>query len=199
MGFCFYSKYSYAKLVLQDFKIRKLINKNYQGAQVGKVFIERPSGKSVVVNVYVRRPGVVIGKSGGDIDKLKKKLSKVTEIEDVYINVHEIKRPDLDAKIVAQGIATQLERRVFFRRAMKKAISSTLRQGAKGIRVNCSGRLGGAEIARTEWYREGRVPLHTLRANVDYSCAEAKTTYGIIGVKVWIYREKEVEKKKIKV
>jgi small subunit ribosomal protein S3 len=154
---------------------------------VSRILIERISGKSVIVNIHARRPGVIIGKSGADIEQLKKEITKITSAE-VYINIHEVKKPDIDASLVAQGVAQQLEKRVSFRRAMKRAMQAAFKQGAKGIRISVSGRLGGAEIARTEWYREGRVPLHTLRADIDYNTAEAHTTYGVIGIKVWVYK-----------
>lgn len=182
-----YAEKNYGDLLIQDLNIRKLVNKRCATANVSRVLIERVSGKSVIVNIYARRPGVIIGKSGGDIEKLKKDIVKMSNT-DVYINIHEVKKPDIDGALVAQGIAAQLEKRVSFRRAMKRAIQSAFKQGAKGIRVEVSGRLGGAEIARTEWYREGRVPLHTLRADIDYATAEANTTYGVIGIKVWVYK-----------
>lgn len=182
-----YSDRNYGDLVIQDIKIREMIVRKHKAAQVSRVLIERPSNQRVIVNIYVRKPGVVIGKSGGDIDLLKKDIVKMTSGE-VYINIHEVKKPDIDAALIAEGITQQLEKRVAFRRAMKRAMQACMKQGAKGIKVSCSGRLGGAEIARTEWYREGRVPLHTLRADIDYSTAEAMTTYGVIGVKVWVYK-----------
>ena len=187
-----YAEKNYGDLLIQDLKIRKLVNLRCASANVSRVVIERVSGKSVIVNIHARRPGVIIGKSGGDIEKLKKDIVKMTGTE-VYINIHEVKKPDIDGALVAQGIAAQLEKRVSFRRAMKRAMQSAFKQGAKGIRVEVSGRLGGAEIARTEWYREGRVPLHTLRADIDYATAEAHTTYGVIGVKVWVYKGEFVE------
>jgi len=190
-----YAEKEYGNLVIQDIKLRLFIQKECEQAMISKVIIERPSNKSVVVNIHAKRPGVIIGKSGGDIGKLKEKLALITSAE-VFINIHEVKKPDIDSALVAQGIAQQLEKRVSFRRAMKRAIQSCLKQGAKGIRVNVSGRLGGAEIARTEWYREGRVPLHTLRADIAYSTAEAHTTYGLLGVKVWIYKGDFVETRK---
>ncbi len=191
-----YAEKNYGDLLIQDLKIRKMIFKKHESAGVSKVLIERPSNKSIVINIYARRPGTIIGKSGSDIDSLKKEILKITSGE-VFINIHEVKKPDIDAPLVAQSIAQQLEKRIAFRRAMKKAMQACMKQGAKGIRVSCSGRLGGAEIARTEWYREGRVPLHTLRADIDYSTAEANTTYGVIGVKVWVYKGEYIEKKKI--
>jgi len=190
-----FAERNYGDLLIQDLKIRKLVQKECAQAMVSKVIIERPSNKSVVVNIHAKKPGVIIGKSGGDIEKLKNTLNKMTGAE-VFINIHEIKKPDIDSTLVAQGIAMQLEKRVSFRRAMKRAIQASLKQGAKGIRVNVSGRLGGAEIARTEWYREGRVPLHTLRADISYSTAEAHTTYGVLGIKVWIYKGDFVDNKR---
>jgi small subunit ribosomal protein S3 len=176
----------YAEKLHEDFRIRKFIQKTLGAAGISKIIIERPS-KKCHVSIHTARPGVVIGKKGADIDKVKKDVQALTK-DEVTINIVEIRKPDLDAKLVAEGIAQQLERRVAFRRAMKRAVQSALRMGAEGIRINVSGRLGGAEIARMEWYREGRVPLHTLRADVDYGIASALTTYGIIGVKVWIFK-----------
>jgi len=190
-----YAEKDYGTLVIQDIKVRKYIEKECSQAMVAKIIIERPSNKSTVVNIHAKRPGVIIGKSGGDIENLKKKLQAITSGE-VFINIHEVKKPDIDSSLVAQGIAQQLEKRISFRRAMKKAMQASMKQGAKGIKVSVAGRLGGTEIARTEWYREGRVPLHTLRADIGYSTAEAHTTYGVIGVKVWIYKGDFVENKR---
>ena len=176
----------YAKLLSEDIEIRKHIVENLPQAAISKVVIERPA-KLCRISIYAARPGVIIGKKGADIEKLRAKLSKMTESE-VKLNIVEIRKPEIDAKLVAQGIADQLIRRVAFRRAMKRAVQSALRLGAEGIKIVCGGRLGGAEIARVEWYREGRVPLHTLRANVDYAEAEALTAYGIIGIKCWIFK-----------
>mgnify|MGYP003721072771 CR=1 FL=1 len=176
----------YAKLLSEDVEIRKYIVNSLPQAAISKVVIERPA-KLCRISIYAARPGVIIGKKGADIEKLRTKLSKMTESE-VKLNIVEIRKPEIDAKLVAQGIADQLVRRVAFRRAMKRAVQSALRLGAEGIRITCGGRLGGAEIARVEWYREGRVPLHTLRANVDYAEAEALTAYGIIGIKCWIFK-----------
>ena len=176
----------YGRLLLEDLKIRQFIFKNLPQAAISKVVIERPA-KLCRVSIYAARPGVIIGKKGADIEKLRKKLAAMTESE-VKLNIVEIRKPEIDAKLVAQGIADQLIRRVAFRRAMKRAVQSALRLGAEGIKITCGGRLGGAEIARVEWYREGRVPLHTLRANVDYAEAEALTAYGIIGIKCWIFK-----------
>ena len=176
----------YGRLLLEDLKIRRHIMKTLPQAAISKVVIERPA-KLCRISVYAARPGVIIGKKGADIDKLKKQLASMTGSE-VSLNIVEIRKPEVDARLVAQGIADQLERRVAFRRAMKRAVQSAMRLGAEGIRINSAGRLGGAEIARTEWYREGRVPLHTLRANVDYAEAEAHTAYGVCGIKVWIFK-----------
>ncbi|MDG5750871.1 30S ribosomal protein S3 [Qipengyuania sp. XHP0211] len=176
----------YAKLLSEDIEIRKFILENAAQAAISKVVIERPA-KLCRISIYAARPGVIIGKKGADIEKLRTKLSQMTESE-VKLNIVEIRKPEIDAKLVAQGIADQLIRRVAFRRAMKRAVQSALRLGAEGIKIVCGGRLGGAEIARVEWYREGRVPLHTLRANVDYAEAEALTAYGIIGIKCWIFK-----------
>lgn len=176
----------YAKYLHQDFEIRKYIKETLAQAGISKIIIERPA-KKVRVNIYSARPGVLIGKKGADIDKLKQKLAKMTGGE-VAVNIVEIRKPELDGQLIADNISQQIERRVSFRRAMKRAMQSTMRQGALGIRVNCGGRLGGAEIARVEWYREGRVPLHTLRSDIDYATSAAHTTYGIVGVKVWVYK-----------
>ena len=176
----------YGRQLLEDLKMRKFIVDTLPQAAISKVVIERPA-KLCRINVYAARPGVIIGKKGADIDKLKKQLAALTSAE-ISLNIVEIRKPEVDARLVAQGIADQLERRVAFRRAMKRAVQSAMRLGAEGIRINCGGRLGGAEIARTEWYREGRVPLHTLRANVDYAEAEAHTAYGVCGIKVWIFK-----------
>lgn len=177
---------TYADLLHEDLKIRKYLHKRLQQAGVSRVVIERPA-KKARITIHTARPGVVIGKKGADIEKIRQELAKLTKAE-VHLNIVEIRKPELDAKLVAEGIAQQLERRVSTRRAMKRAVQSAVRLGAQGIRINCGGRLGGAEIARTVWYREGRVPLHTLRAHVDFGTAEARTTYGVCGVKVWIYK-----------
>ena len=181
----------YGRLLLEDLKIRQFIFKTVPQAAISKVVIERPA-KLCRVSIYAARPGVIIGKKGSDIEKLKKTLSKMTDSE-VIINIVEIRKPEIDSHLVAESIAQQLERRVAFRRAMKRAVQSAIRLGAGGIRINCSGRLGGNEIARMEWYREGRVPLHTLRADVDYGTATAFTTYGTCGVKVWIFKGEILE------
>ncbi|MGR7997436.1 MULTISPECIES: 30S ribosomal protein S3 [unclassified Xanthobacter] len=187
----FANKGEYGKLLHEDIKIREMLLKQLKQAAVAKVVIERPH-KKCRVTIYSARPGVVIGKKGADIEKLRRKVSEMTTSE-VFINIVEIRKPEIDAKLVADSIAQQLERRVAFRRAMKRAVQSAMRLGAEGIRINCSGRLGGAEIARLEWYREGRVPLHTLRADVDYGTATAFTTYGTCGVKVWIFKGEILE------
>ena len=176
----------YGRMLLEDINIRKFIMKTLPQAAISKVVIERPA-KLCRVSIYAARPGVIIGKKGADIEKLKKAIGKYTDA-DVSLNIVEIRKPEIDARLVAQGIADQLERRIAFRRAMKRAVQSAMRLGADGIKVMCGGRLGGAEIARTESYREGRVPLHTLRANIDYAEAEAHTSYGVCGVKVWVFK-----------
>ena len=180
------SKKDYAKLLHEDLKIREFIMDKLEAAGISRVVIERPAQKARVT-IYSARPGVVIGKKGQDIDGLKNQLQKITGSE-VSLNIVEVRKPELDATLVADGIAQQLEKRVSFRRAMKRAVQSALRLGAQGIRITCGGRLGGAEIARVEWYREGRVPLHTLRADVDYGTATAHTAYGCCGIKVWIFK-----------
>jgi len=187
-----FSEKDYSKLLQEDITIRQFLNKKLSSAGLSKVVIERPA-KLANITIHTSRPGVIIGKKGSDIEKLKKEIGNITE-GDVSINIVEIKKPELDSQLVADNIAQQLERRVAFRRAMKRAVQSAMRLGALGIRVNCSGRLGGAEIARTEWYREGRVPLHTLRAEIDYGVSRANTTYGICGVKVWIFKGEKFDK-----
>ncbi|MGN6207663.1 30S ribosomal protein S3 [Asticcacaulis sp.] len=187
----FAARQEYAKLLHQDLKIRKVLKEKLNAAGVSRIIIERPH-KKCRITIYAARPGVVIGKKGQDIDKLRKDVSVLTEGE-VFLNLVEVRKPEVDAQLVAESIAQQLERRVAFRRAMKRSIQSAMRLGAKGIRMNLSGRLGGAEIARMEWYREGRVPLHTLRADIDMGFAEALTTYGIIGIKVWIFKGEVLE------
>ena len=181
----------YGKLLHEDIKIREYLESELKQAAVSKVVIERPH-KKCRVTIHAARPGLIIGKKGADIEKLRRKLSQMTNSE-VHLNIVEVRKPETDATLVAQSIAQQLERRVAFRRAMKRAVQSAMRLGAEGIRINCAGRLGGAEIARTEWYREGRVPLHTLRADIDYGVATAKTAYGTCGVKVWIYKGEILE------
>lgn len=177
---------NYADLLHEDLAIRKYLRKRLQQAGVSRIVIERPA-KKARITIHTARPGVVIGKKGADIEKLRSALQGMTGSE-VHLNIVEIRKPEIDANLVAENIASQLERRVAFRRAMKRAVQSAMRLGANGIRINCGGRLGGAEIARTEWYREGRVPLHTLRADVDYGEATARTTYGSCGVKVWVFK-----------
>jgi len=176
----------YGRMLLEDIKVRKFIFDTLPQAAISKVVIERPA-KNCRVSIYAARPGVIIGKKGADIEKLKKLINKFTTAE-VSLNIVEIRKPEVDAKLVAQGIADQLIRRIAFRRAMKRAMQSAMRLGAEGIKITCGGRLGGAEIARVESYREGRVPAHTLRANIDYAEAEALTAYGIIGIKCWIFK-----------
>ena len=176
----------YGTMLLEDLRMRQHIFKSLPQAAISKVVIERPA-KLCRVSIYAARPGVIIGKKGTDIEKLRRKLGSMTS-SDVSLNIVEIRKPEIDAKLVAQGIADQLERRIAFRRAMKRAVQSAMRLGADGIRVQCGGRLGGAEIARTESYREGRVPLHTLRAHLDYAEAQAHTAYGVCGVKVWVFK-----------
>ncbi|MGE4220430.1 MAG: 30S ribosomal protein S3 [Alphaproteobacteria bacterium] len=181
-----YADRDYAQLLHDDLKLRRYIMDRLAQAGISKVVIERPA-KRPRVTIHTARPGVVIGKKGSDIEKLRQELSKMSGSE-VVLNIVEIRKPEIDAKLVAENIANQLVRRVAFRRAMKRAVQSAMRLGAEGIRINCGGRLGGAEIARTEWYREGRVPLHTLRADIDYGTATARTTYGTCGVKVWVFK-----------
>ncbi|MDP7650951.1 MAG: 30S ribosomal protein S3 [Rhodospirillales bacterium] len=181
-----YAEDGYAELLHEDLKIREFLRQRLSQAGVSRIVIERPA-KKARVTIHTARPGVVIGKKGVDIEKLRSELAKMTGSE-VHLNIVEIRKPEIDAYLVAENIAQQLERRVHFRRAMKRAVQSAMRLGALGIRINCGGRLGGAEIARMEWYREGRVPLHTLRADVDYGTTTAKTTYGSCGVKVWVFK-----------
>ncbi|URJ23052.1 30S ribosomal protein S3 [Blochmannia endosymbiont of Camponotus sp. C-003] len=169
-----------------DFKVRQFLMQKLSKALVSRIIIERPA-KSIRVTVYTARPGLIIGKKGEDIEKLRKNIAKISGVP-TQLNIAEVRKPELDAKLLADNIASQLERRVVFRRAMKRVVQSAMRLGAKGIKVEVSGRLSGAEIARTEWYREGRVPLHTLRADIDYSLSEARTTYGVIGIKVWVFK-----------
>jgi len=176
----------YATLLHEDLRIRKYLQKKLAQAGISKVLVERPA-KKARVTIHTARPGVVIGKKGADIEKLRSDIAKMTGSE-VHLNIVEVRKPEIDGQLVAENIAQQLERRVSIRRAMKRAVQSAMRMGAGGIRINCAGRLGGAEIARTQWYREGRVPLHTLRANIDYGEATGFTTYGATGVKVWIYK-----------
>ena len=181
-----YSKKDYAKLLHEDMEIKKYIQEKLASASISKVIIER-AAKKLRLTVYSSRPGIIIGKKGADIESLKNKLMEMSKLE-VYLDIKEVRKPEVEAKLVAENIASQLEKRISFRRAMKKAVQSAMRLGAKGVKVVCSGRLGGAEIARTEKYHLGSVPLHTLRSDIDYATAEAETTYGICGIKVWINR-----------
>lgn len=182
-----YADRNFAKFLHEDLKIKKFINAKVATAGVSKVLIERFSSKKMNVNIHVARPGVIVSKKKNELDIIKKYISKITDAE-VRLNVVEVRKPEIDSQLVASTIASQLEKRVSFRRAMKKAVQNALKMGAEGIRVNCGGRLGGAEIARMEWYREGKVPLHTLRADIDYGESTAFTTYGACGIKVWIYK-----------
>ena len=181
-----YADDNYAQLLHEDLQIRSFLFKRLNQAGIGRVVIERPA-KKARITIHTARPGVVIGKKGADIERLRTDITKMTG-SDVHLNIVEIRKPEIEAKLVAENIAQQLVRRVAFRRAMKRAVQSAIRLGAQGIRINCGGRLGGAEIARTEWYREGRVPLHTLRADVDFGLATARTAYGTCGVKVWVFK-----------
>jgi small subunit ribosomal protein S3 len=189
-----YADRNYEELLHEDLKIRKYITEKLQQAGVPKIEIERAANR-VKVSIHAAKPGIVIGRGGAEVENLRKELEKLTG-KQVAVNIIEIKKPELDAKLVADNVAQQLERRVSFRRAMKQTVGRTMRAGAQGIKISCSGRLGGAEIARTEWYNEGKVPLHTLRADIDYGFSEANTTYGKIGVKVWIYRGEVLPAKK---
>lgn len=184
----------FAKVLRSDHDVRRFLEQRLKGAGVSRITVERPA-RNARITIHAARPGVIIGKKGSDIDALRDEVAKIVKVP-VHIAIEEIRRPELDAKLVAESIAQQLERRIMFRRAMKKAVQSTLKAGALGIRVAVAGRLGGAEIARTEWYREGRVPLHTYRADIDYGTANALTTYGIIGVKVWIFKGEVFSNKK---
>jgi len=179
-----FSKSNYAKFLHQDLEIKSYVEKKLKNASIAKINIER-AAKKLRISIYSSRPGIIIGKKGADIEDLKNKLTKLSNLE-VFLDIKEIRKPEVEAKLVAENIATQLEKRVSFRRAMKKSVQSSMRLGAKGVKVLCSGRLGGAEIARNEKYNEGSVPLHTLRSDIDYATAEAETTYGIVGIKVWI-------------
>lgn len=187
---------NYADVLWSDLQVRKYLEKELGAAGISKIVIARPA-RNAMITVYASRPGVIIGKKGGEIEKVREHVSKMLGVP-VHIDIEEVRKPELDAKLVAETVAQQIERRVMFRRAMKRAVTNALKAGAKGIKICVSGRLGGAEIARTEWYREGRVPLHTFRANIDYALAEAKTTYGIIGVKVWIFKGEAFNKEKLK-
>ena len=189
-----FSEKNYGELIHEDINIRKYLKKKLYHAGISRIEIERAASKAKV-NIYAARPGIIIGKKGSEIEKLKKELEGVSKSE-IIINIIEVRKPEVDAQLVAENVALQLERRVAFRRAMKKCVTSSLKFGAKGIRVNCAGRLGGAEMARSEWYREGRVPLHTLRADIDWGFAEANTAYGLIGIKVWIFHGEVLPTKK---
>ncbi len=189
-----YAKRDFTKFLHEDLQLRKYIKAKLQHAGVAKIDIERAANK-VRITICTARPGIIIGKKGSEIEKLKGELQNMTDKE-VYINITEVQRPETDSQLIAENVCLQLERRIAFRRAMKKAVTSALKCGAQGIKITCAGRLGGAEIARTEWYREGRVPLHTLRADIDYGFAEAKTTYGLIGVKVLVFHGETVTKGK---
>jgi small subunit ribosomal protein S3 len=182
-----FAGHTYTKLLHEDLRLREFIKKRLYHAGISKIEIERMANKAKI-NIHTARPGIVIGKKGAEIEKLKVDIQKLMKGKEAYINIHEVRRPDLDPQLVAENVGLQLERRVAFRRAMKEAVTRAMRMGAQGVKIHVSGRLAGAEIARREWYREGRVPLQTLRANVSYGFAEAKTTYGIIGIKVWIFR-----------
>ena len=189
---------TFPEYIRADHQLRVLIKKKLKDASVSRITIERPS-KKANITIHTARPGIVIGKKGEDIEKLRSEVAKLIDmkLQDVRINISEVRKPELDAQLVAEGIAQQLERRVMFRRAMKRAVTNTMRVGAEGIKVKVGGRLNGAEIARSEWYREGRVPLHTLRADIDYGTAEAHTTYGVIGVKVWIFKGEIFDKPEV--
>lgn len=189
---------TFPEYVRKDYELRSYIKERLKDASVSRIHIERPA-KKANITIFTARPGIVIGKKGEDIEKLRADVSKMIgmPVNDVRINISEVRKPELDAQLVAEGIAQQLERRVMFRRAMKRAVTNTMRVGAEGIKVKVGGRLNGAEIARSEWYREGRVPLHTFRADIDYGFAEAKTTYGVIGVKVWIFKGEVFDKPEV--
>jgi len=188
-----YSDKNYADYILEDHRLREFIKKKLHHAGISRIEIER-SSKRVRLRIFTARPGIVIGKKGSEIEQLRKEVEKMVDADDVLIDIQEVRKPEIDAQLVAENIALQMVRRVAFRRAMKRGVSSAMRFGAKGIKIICSGRLGGAEMARTEWYREGRVPLHTLRADIDYGFTEARTTYGAIGVKVFIFKGEILKK-----
>ena len=192
-----FAERGYSSQLHEDIKIRKFIKKKLFHAGISKVIIDR-TGEKIVVNIHTARPGILIGKRGTEVEILRAELGAMSDNKEIFINIREIRKAELDAQLVAEAVALQLERRVAFRRAMKKAVTSTMKFGAEGVRLQCAGRLGGAEMGRREWYREGRVPLHTLRAEIDYGMAEAKTTYGIIGVKCWVFKgdvaDKELHK-----
>ncbi len=181
-----YAEKNYADFLHEDLKIKKFVKKAFFHAGISRIEVERAAEKTTI-NIHTSRPGILIGRRGAEVDQLKKKLQQITD-RDIHVNIFEVRKAELDAQLVAENVALQLERRVAFRRAMKRSVTTALRFGAEGIRITCSGRLGGAEMARTEWYREGRVPLHTLRADIDYGFTEARTTYGAIGIKVWIFK-----------
>jgi small subunit ribosomal protein S3 len=186
-----YGEKNYARWLHEDLRLKRYIKEHHYNTGISRIEVERAANK-VKINIFTARPGILIGRRGAGVEQLKQRLQKMTESE-VYLNIQEVRKPELDAQLVAENVAGQLRRRVSFRRAMKKAVSSTMKFGAKGIKIMCAGRLGGAEMARMSWYREGRVPLHTLRADVDYGYAVSKTTYGTIGVKVWIFKGEVVE------
>jgi small subunit ribosomal protein S3 len=190
-----YAEKDYSELLHEDLKLRDYLKKRLHHAGISKVEIERAASKAKV-NIFAARPGIIIGKKGSEVEALKKDLAKLTDKE-VFINIQEVRKPEIDAQLVAENVALQLERRVAFRRAMKKAVTQALKFGAEGVKIECSGRLGGAEMSRREWYREGRVPLHTLRADIDYGFAEAKTTYGIIGVKVLVFKGEILDREQL--
>lgn len=192
-----YSDKKYSEYILEDHKIRKFIKKKLNHAGISKIEIER-SAKRIRLRIFTARPGIVIGKKGSEIELLKKELEKWVS-QEVSIDIQEVRKPEIDAQLVAENVALQIERRVAFRRAMKRGVSSAMRFGALGVKIICAGRLGGAEMARTEWYREGRVPLHTLRADIDYGFTEAKTTYGIVGVKVFVFHGEILKKDQVEV
>ena len=189
-----YADSDYSEKLHADLKLRDFLKKRLYHAGISKIELERAANK-VKINIFAARPGIIIGKKGAEVEVLKKDLAKITD-DECFINIQEVRKPEVDAQLVAENVVLQLERRVAFRRAMKRSVSMALKFGAKGIKINCAGRLGGAEMSRTEWYREGRVPLHTLRADIDYGFAEAKTTYGIIGVKVLIFKGEVLGKEK---
>jgi len=189
-----FAEKEFSDLLQEDVRIRRFIKSKLYHAGVSRIEIERAANKAKI-NIYTVRPGIVIGRKGTEIEALKNEITKLTSKE-IYINIQEVRKPEIDAQLVAENIALQLERRVAFRRAMKRSVTTALRLGAQGIKISCAGRLGGAEMARREWYREGRVPLHTLKADIDYGFAEAHTTYGIIGVKVWIFKGEILSKKR---
>ncbi len=190
-----YADSDYSEKLHADLKLRNFLKKRLYHAGISKIELERAANK-VKINIFAARPGIIIGKKGSEVEVLKKDLAKITN-DECFINIQEVRKPEVDAQLVAENVVLQLERRVAFRRAMKRSVSMALKFGAKGIKINCAGRLGGAEMSRTEWYREGRVPLHTLRADIDYGFAEAKTTYGIIGVKVLIFKGEVLGKEKV--